>query len=108
MQIIIDTTVKYWVTALCGIAFALIAALWRKLNKEIKKQKAINGAVLALLRDRINESCRYHLQNKKISNRDYEVIEHMFNEYFAMGGNGVVAHLKEEIDKLEVVMVEVH
>lgn len=32
---------------------------------------------------------------------DREVLYAMFDAYFALGGNGVVKHLKGEIDELE-------
>lgn len=108
MGTVIDATLKYWAGAICGLMGSVIAWLWRRLSKTVTQQKAVNGAILALLRDRINESCRYHLEKGSITSRDYEVLMHMFEEYFIMGGNGVVARLKQEIDKLPVIVNEVH
>lgn len=99
---------KYWVTAACTLFAGLIGKLWSKVKSTSNNQKAVHGAILALLRDRIYQSCQYHLKNKYIMNTDREVLNAMFDEYFAMGGNGVVKHLKAEIDALPTHIADIH
>ena len=47
--------------------------IWRKVNKQKKEYDALKLGIRAQLRDRINQSCQYHLDHKEISNRDREV-----------------------------------
>lgn len=71
-----------------------------RLKKDHEEQAAIKGAILALLRDRIFQSCQLYIGKGEITVTEREVLEAMFTEYFALGGNGVVKHLKGEIDEL--------
>lgn len=106
MQLVVDAIVKYWITAICGVFAGMIALLWKKINNERKENKAIKGAVLALLRNQIKQSCQTHIEHGYINSVDYQVLDDMFTQYFAMGGNGVVAHMKDSIQKLELRVVE--
>lgn len=42
------------------------------------------------------------------STGDREVLDAMFQSYFDMGGNGVIKHLKEEIDALPTWIENIH
>lgn len=100
VELIVENVAKYWVSWFCGIFAGLVAMLWRKMSKIKKENEGMHSGLLALLRDRINQSCQYHLERKSITARDREVLDALFQSYFDMGGNGVVKHLKGEIDEL--------
>lgn len=99
-ELIQESVVKYWVAFVCGLLGGLLSYLWRRVSKMKKENKALHSGVLSLLRDRINQACTHHLKAESISLRDREVLNAMFESYFEMGGNGVVKHLKGEVDEL--------
>ena len=75
---------------------------------EVQKRKQRNAQRATIAATRQDQSCRYHLKNKRITARDREVLDAMFQSYFDMGGNGVVKHLKAEIDALPTVIEDIH
>lgn len=95
-----ETVAKYWIQEALALQVAMFGWIWRKVNKQKKEYDALKLGIRAQLRDRINQSCQYHLAHKEISNRDREVLKDMFDQYFAIGGNGTVGHQVGEIDAL--------
>lgn len=108
MTELIENVVKYWANYACGLLATLIGLLWRRVTKFKRQNEAIHNGMLSLLRDRINQACQYHLKNGYISSRDREVLNAMFDSYFNMSGNGVIKHLKVEIDALPTHVDDVH
>lgn len=108
LEMLLEHILKYWIGWFCGIIAGLIAMLWRKMSKIKKENEGMHNGLLALLRDRINQSCQYHLERKAITPRDREVLNALFESYFDMGGNGVVKHLKSEIDDLPTAFEDIH
>ena len=72
----------------------------KKLRKGSDDQKAIRQAMVALLRDRFYEGYRRHMKNGYYPIPDREVIRDIYEQYHALGGNGVITHLMEELDEL--------
>lgn len=110
-DVLLDVALKYWAQWLMGVILAGFGLLWRNVKKTMRRNKeeqekdrlereVIRETLKALLRDRINQACRYHLKEEEISLRDREVLNGLFEMYFALKGNGPVGHLKEEIDAL--------
>lgn len=100
LQLVIDTAVKYWTQELFVLVLGLIGFIWKQLKTMFKEMKALRGGVRGSLRIQIKAECKEHLANGYISISDREVLNEMFEEYFALGGNGPVKHLKQEIDTL--------
>lgn len=98
----IQIVTKYWVQQICVLFTAMFGFIWKYIKSIAVKEKALQGGVLGLLRDRINQSCKYHFQKGYISSSDYQVLKSMFKQYKAMGGNGIVGHLQQRIDNLEL------
>lgn len=71
-----------------------------KFRRYVKDQKAIRLAMLALLRDRFYASYKEHLVAGYYPIADREVVQDIYRQYHALGGNGVIDHLKAELDKL--------
>ena len=70
-------------------------------QKEVDtKQKAIGGGVMALLRDRIIQACNHYRLRGYCPLYGLENIEALYKEYKALGGNGAVATLVEEMHRL--------
>ena len=56
--------------------------------------------MMALLRDRFYQEYKRHIRNAFYPIRDGEVMRDIYEQYHALGGNGVITHLKEELDEL--------
>lgn len=75
-----------------------------EIKKENQKQNADNlllkNGVLALLKDRLFQSCQYYLNKGSISVDEMEVVELMYKNYHALGANGVGQKLFEAVEKM--------
>jgi len=108
----IDFVIKYWVTFLFGLITAwFMKAYTRRIDKrqealeaEQKKaeieQKAIANGVMALLRDRIIQSCNHYREKGYCPIYARDNIDSLFKEYAALGGNGTVKDLVNETKEL--------
>ena len=56
--------------------------------------------MMALLRDRFYQEYKRHTRNGFYPIRDREVMRDIYEQDHALGGNGVITHLKEELDEL--------
>ena len=119
MHSLIEWVAKYWVNWLYSIMAALIGILYRKvvaLKKEAetreqereKQNKALCDAMVALMRDRIFQSCRYHLKNGFVTTNDLEVLNALYNSYHALGGDTVATTLVERVNKLKIMIEDIH
>lgn len=107
---------KWWLEALFGIMLAGLTAGYKLLNTKIKeakraeaeameKQKQENAlikeAMQALLRDRIIQGYNHYVHEKKhCPIYALQSIRSMYNAYHALGGNGAVDKLMEDIEDL--------
>jgi len=104
--------VKYWVEFLFGIVAAGLMKVYtrrignrqKKLEAEQEKaeteQKAIANGVMALLRDRIIQSCNHYREKGYCPIYARDNIDSLFKEYAALGGNGTVKDLVNETKEL--------
>lgn len=69
-------------------------------QESAKDQKAFRRAMVALLRDRFYEGYKRHMHAGYFPIRDREVMRDMYEQYHALGGNGVIRHLMEELEEL--------
>lgn len=73
----------------------------RRENEE-KKQKAIGDGVLSLLKIQLIEYHEKYMTNGNIPTYVYDNFDEMYKAYEALGGNGMVKHMKEDIDRLRM------
>ncbi len=95
----IDAITQYWALWICGLLSAGMITGWRKLTA---RQTALELGVQALLRDRIVQAYYHYAERGWITLHGLECIEAMYKEYHALGGNGTVTKLVEDIRRLEV------
>lgn len=88
---------EYWVEVLFGIITSAMGYGLKRLTVKVNEQEAIKMGVQALLRDRIIESYNKHCERGFCPIYARENIQEMANQYYNLGGNGVVPNL---IDKL--------
>lgn len=104
-----------WLSALISGAFAvavarieLRAAKERKVEKQAREKavkerehnKAVDNGVLALLRDRIIDRYNHYTDQEYIPIYGMENVLDMYEAYHALGGNGTVTKLIEDLREL--------
>ncbi len=52
------------------------------------------------MRDRFYEGYKRHMHAGYFPIRDREVMRDVFDQYHALGGNGVISHLMDELENL--------
>ena len=94
MEEIVGLIIRWLVPFILGtIATSIIGII----KKDRSKDKAIENAVQALLRNELIRRYREYKTKGEMTILDKENIEHMFEEYKNLGGNGTVKVLIEEL-----------
>ena len=65
-----------------------------------KRLNATEKGVQALLRSQIISLYNKYIDKGYMPIYERENLEHLYTEYKALGGNGVIEHLKEKLDSL--------
>ena len=55
--------------------------------------------MVALLRDRFYQGYKQYIQQGFYPIRDREIMQDIYDQYHVLGGNGVIMHLMEELEK---------
>lgn len=99
------------ITAVSVVAVALIEARASKDRKNEKESRekaenallrtvAVEDGVLALLRDRVIERYNHYTEQGYIPIYGMDNVNKMYSAYHALGGNGTITKLVEELDDL--------
>ena len=95
---------KYWIEVVFGlITLGLSAAvnyLRKQSNKRAAEQEAIKLGIQALLRNEIIEQYNKYMDKEYIPIYAVENVTAMYKEYHALGGNGTIKQLYEELLEL--------
>ena len=101
-----DVFMNYWVQWLCGLAAAGLTAgirlLYRRQKRTDQRQKVMERGMQALLRDRIVQAYYHYSERGWITLHGLENVEVLYQEYHALGGNGAVTKLVDDLRELEV------
>ena len=95
-----DFVLKYWIEFAFGLAVAGLSLLYRKLSGRVKRFEAIGNGVQALLRDRIIQAYNNYQDKGFCPIYARDNVEKMYQEYHALGGNGMITELVERIKEL--------
>lgn len=112
-----DFIIKYWMEVLFGLICAIFSFLFKKIIKiqeeekkkreeQEKKSKAIENGVQALLRNELIKNFREYKIKGEATLLDKENMEHMFTEYFNLGGNGMMEEVHDEFLAIPIKIVE--
>lgn len=94
---------KEFVMELITIALPIILGYIVWLLKEQKKERSANSkGMMLLLRVKLIEYHKEWTERRYITTHGIENFLEMYDAYHSLGGNGMVTHLKEEVQKLEV------
>ena len=72
------------------------------LKKQKRDRDANSKGTMLLLRVQLIEYHDKYTELKCIPSYAYENFCEMYDAYHALGGNGMITHMKEEVDKLEI------
>ena len=102
---------KYWVEVLLTGVCTFVSVTYKKIRKRFEEQdakrKAIENGVQALSRNELIKNFREHKLEGSITLLDKENMDHMFTEYFNLGGNGMMKDIYEnEFKELEIKIVK--
>lgn len=105
---------SYVLTILASVASAILAFILQsviKENRQLKHEKekqiteretALENGVVCLLRVKLIEYHSKYTSNEEISSHGLENWLLMYQAYKTLGGNGMVDHMKEEIEELHI------
>ena len=104
MEEIVGLIIRWLVPFILGtIATSIIGII----KKDRSKDKAIENAVQALLRNELIRRYREYKTKGEMTILDKENIEHMFEEYKNLGGNGTVKELMDELLEVPTKVVKI-
>lgn len=76
------------------------AQIEARLDAQEKDTEALKEGVQALLHDRLYQGATQYLKDGKISKSEMSNMEHLYNSYHNLGGNGTGTELFNRIKKL--------
>lgn len=110
MEMILETIIKWFIPFALG---GIIALLKSKLDESKKQNEekenrysTIENAVQSLLRDRLIDKYRHYKTTGEMTILDKENIDHLYNEYINLGGNGTVKELFEDLHNIEIKVIK--
>lgn len=71
-----------------------------KEKKQAERENALEDGVVCLLRVKLIEYHGKYTGRQEISSNGYENWDLMFKAYKKLGGNGMIDHMREEIEEL--------
>lgn len=104
----------YIYTGMVSLAVAMLAFILQSVireNKKLKRDKeesitqrqaALENGVVCLLRVKLIEYHTKYMELGHISSHGLQNWLLMYDAYHALGGNGMIVHMKEEIERLRI------
>lgn len=87
----------YWQPALYSLLVFIVARsgkkIWVAVATMVIKQNLYEKALLAILYDRLFQACQHYLSVKSISTEELKNLEHLYENYHRLGGNGTGTEL---------------
>lgn len=95
-----DFIAKYWIEVLFGLLISIISIGFKKISKKLKEQDNVKLGIQALLRDRIIQNYNKYVELEYCPIYALDNIDAMYKQYHALGGNGTVTKLVEELKEM--------
>lgn len=90
-----------WLTLVLGMIGS--TGLWSFVQWLATRKSADKDLLLGLAHDRILSLCSEYIKRGDITRSEYENLsKYLYKPYIARGGNGVVKHMMEQVDRLPV------
>lgn len=93
-----------------GVLLFIVTNMWNE-NKRLRKERNVNlkaredalaDGILCLLRVKLIEYHDHYMLIGTIPSYAYSNFIMMYDAYKTLGGNGMIDHMKKEIDELEI------
>lgn len=101
---------KYWVEVLLTGISSFVILTYKKIKDRFKRQdekrEAIEKGVQALLRNELIQRFREYKLAGEMTLLDKENMEHMFTEYFNLGGNGMMQEVYTEFKEIPIKIIK--
>lgn len=101
---------KYWVEVLLTGISSFVVFTYRKIKNRFKdqdkKREAIEKGVQALLRNELIQRFREYKLAGEMTLLDKENMDHMFTEYFNLGGNGMMQEVYLEFKDIPIKIIK--
>lgn len=81
-------------------AIGLLGLGWGYLVKKVTEYKTIKDGLLAIMHDRLYQSCTYYIKQGHIDLDGLKNIEYLYKSYHALGGNGTGTELYNRVKAL--------
>lgn len=102
--------IAYIISIMMSVVSGILLAVVKNLideNKKMRdekhnKERAMQDGMMCLLRIQLIEYHDKYMNSGDIPTYVYDNFDEMFKAYETLGGNGMVKHMKESIDKLRV------
>jgi len=104
MEEIIELVIKWLVPFILGTVATYLIGI---IKKDRNKDRAMENAVQALLRNELVRRYREYKTKGEMTILDRENIEHMFEEYKNLGGNGTVKELMDELLEIKTKVIKI-
>lgn len=95
----LEWLVKYWLEVAFGLLFTGVSFI---IKRFWKRQQAIEGGVRDILRMQILDNYEHVKTEGKISVSRKDAIDSAYNSYHALGGNGTITRVHEEIMQMPI------
>lgn len=98
-----ELLVNYGIEIFFTTVTAILGYIIKMLTKKLNEQDSIKLGVQALLRDRIIQSYNYHMDMGFCPVYARESIEEMAEQYYNLGGNGVIHQIMDKLGELPTI-----
>lgn len=99
---IIQFIITYWIEFLFGLITSFIIYLSKKISKYYLMINSTKDGVKVLLKGEIIRRRQEYKQQKSITLYEREVLNDLYKEYNALGGNGIIEDIIDDIDSLPI------
>lgn len=83
-------------------AIGLLGLGWGYLVKKVTEYKTIKDGLLAIMHDRLYQSCTFYLKQGHIDMGGLKNLEYLYKSYHALGGNGTGTELYNRAKALPI------
>ena len=102
MQFILEHFIELIFTALGGLLTAAYRSLAKRLRDREAESAALKEGGLSVLHDRLYQECDRYIQKGTIDASGLKNIEHLYESYHALGGNGTGSELYRRAKALPI------
>lgn len=96
-----QTVTVFYLELVCSLVAVAVMAFFKR---EAARRRSFESGIQALLRDRIVQAYYHYYERNWITLHGLENVEALYEQYHALGGNGPVTKLVEDLRKMEVKM----